>query len=660
MNPNTGNWTHARRFLEVKQFLHREGIAYEHRQELAGWIAQQNWQEVVETEDYGRATQLLHDFVSMWKQSDNYFRRDPENPGLEDGLMMKYGYNPLAFVQLMFQMLQFEQEVINRDAEKMRWKQVPDSLLRILPQLGSQLEGQFLSIEMRNIESNLESKLQHIHESIQALAEIQKDLINNILDTWNEIQTIRVIGDSDRRAILMEYQTIVGKLEYLHMVNLGDLMMLQHLPNALNMSVQVREQLAILIAQTVIFEIEPPKVVKAKAKVNFKIRILTGKVSKRFAYPAQITCGLLTEGEALQVQRSGEIRSHEDNLLETNQFPIQYDGELGYYCEIQTQIENPRKHGKTDRKVPVGDQKYCLHCFTILQDGTNMNTIQLLSLPFGIVVNVSQQGKTEATIFWDHNFSGFRERLPFQVPDHTNWGSMTEALQRWFHERSHRLVSESQMQYLHDLIPKKDELISWDGFATEQMKSGNRQLPHSFWGWVHGTMDFVRRREHKNLQEFWELGYLEGFISKAKATELLKDAEPGTFLLRFSESVPGGISVVCVGYNAGEHRSKMLLFDPWFSDDLKMKCLANRILQLPELQYLYPGIPKQLIFEEFRVKEEPVAPAVEVESDYPFASELHIMAQGKVEGDHHGLAAPLTPMSQQQYDRMIAAGSLTS
>lgn len=41
---------------------------------------------------------------------------------------------------------------------------------------------------------------------------------------------------------------------------------------------------------------------------------------------------------------------------------------------------------------------------------------------------------------------------------------------------------------------------------------------------------------------------MAGFVSKNTAHDLLKDCNPGTFLLRFSEGEVGGVSVAYVSF----------------------------------------------------------------------------------------------------------------
>ncbi len=65
--------------------------------------------------------------------------------------------------------------------------------------------------------------------------------------------------------------------------------------------------------------------------------------------------------------------------------------------------------------------------------------------------------------------------------------------------------------------------------------------------------------------------------------------EPGTFMLRFSDSRPGAISISVVN----EDRS-VFFIAPMDENDLKQKRLANCIRDLEKLKYLFPGIPKVL------------------------------------------------------------------
>ena len=67
---------------------------------------------------------------------------------------------------------------------------------------------------------------------------------------------------------------------------------------------------------------------------------------------------------------------------------------------------------------------------------------------------------------------------------------------------------------------------------------------------------------------------MTGFISKKDAESFLLTKVPGTFLLRFSDSEIGGISVAYVGSEHGI--KKVWHLQPWFSKDLLIRPLADR------------------------------------------------------------------------------------
>ena len=70
----------------------------------------------------------------------------------------------------------------------------------------------------------------------------------------------------------------------------------------------------------------------------------------------------------------------------------------------------------------------------------------------------------------------------------------------------------------------------------------NDDLPNSnytFWEWFDSMM--VLTKEHLDL--IWKEGYVIGFISRPAANSILENSPEGTFLLRFSDSVLGGVTI---------------------------------------------------------------------------------------------------------------------
>lgn len=75
---------------------------------------------------------------------------------------------------------------------------------------------------------------------------------------------------------------------------------------------------------------------------------------------------------------------------------------------------------------------------------------------------------------------------------------------------------------------------------------------------------------------------------------MLSYREPGTFMLRFSDSRPGAISISVVN----DDRT-VFCIAPMDENDLKQKRLANCIRDLENLKFLYPATPKDQAFGNY-------------------------------------------------------------
>lgn len=84
-----------------------------------------------------------------------------------------------------------------------------------------------------------------------------------------------------------------------------------------------------------------------------------------------------------------------------------------------------------------------------------------------------------------------------------------------------------------------DALVSFAKFCKNLLP--NRKF--TFWDWFYGIL--ILTRDH--LRESWEQGFIAGFISRNHTEDRLLDCKPGTFLLRFSESILG--KLIILSYN---------------------------------------------------------------------------------------------------------------
>lgn len=80
--------------------------------------------------------------------------------------------------------------------------------------------------------------------------------------------------------------------------------------------------------------------------------------------------------------------------------------------------------------------------------------------------------------------------------------------------------------------------VSFENFCKNSLP--DRKF--TFWDWFYGIL--VLSRDH--LREIWEQGFIAGFISRSNTEERLLKCKPGTFLLRFSDSLLG--KLMCLLY----------------------------------------------------------------------------------------------------------------
>uniref|UniRef100_A0A8C4DPC5 Signal transducer and activator of transcription n=1 Tax=Dicentrarchus labrax TaxID=13489 RepID=A0A8C4DPC5_DICLA len=159
--------------------------------------------------------------------------------------------------------------------------------------------------------------------------------------------------------------------------------------------------------------------------------------------------------------------------------------------------------------------------------------------------------------------------------------------------------------------PVFGEMLSWQFLSATKRGLNDTQIfcrcentPDTFWVWFDGILVMVKTY----LEDLWRDGHIMGFVSKGKEKSLLKKKQRGTFLLRFSESVIGGITFSWVDITiTGEPDIKTV--QPFTKVDLSQipfhEIIRNfQILEaenIPEnpLLYLYPNTPKDEAFGKY-------------------------------------------------------------
>uniref|UniRef100_A0A672JMZ9 Signal transducer and activator of transcription n=1 Tax=Salarias fasciatus TaxID=181472 RepID=A0A672JMZ9_SALFA len=214
-----------------------------------------------------------------------------------------------------------------------------------------------------------------------------------------------------------------------------------------------------------------------------------------------------------------------------------------------------------------------------------------------------QQQSAGASVLWFNMLSqNPKDVLFFANTPAAPWPQFGEMLSWQFLSATKRGLDAAHLEMIaHRLFGKQSNYdtckVSWSKFNKES-------APDTFYVWFDGILVLVKTF----LEDLWREGLIMGFVSKGKEKSLLKKQQRGTFLLRFSESVIGGITFSWVEITiTGEPDVKTV--QPFTKVDLSQipfhEIIRNfQILEadnVPEnpLLYLYPNTPKDEAFGKY-------------------------------------------------------------
>lgn len=239
-------------------------------------------------------------------------------------------------------------------------------------------------------------------------------------------------------------------------------------------------------------------------------------------------------------------------------------------------------------------------CFTV--QGLTID-LETSSLPLVVISNVCQLPGGCASIMWYNLLTDEPKNLAFfGNPPRANWSQLSEVISWQFSTQAGRGLNKEQLTMLGEKllgqhVSCSDYQVSWSRFSKENIPGKN----FSFWLWLDSILELIK----KHLQSVWSENYIMGFVSKEMERSLLKDKEPGTFLLRFSESHLGGITFTWVEhgdngevkFNSVEPYTKSRLSALPFVDIIRdYKVISDGVVPENPLKFLYPDIPKDEAF----------------------------------------------------------------
>ncbi|XP_056455180.1 signal transducer and activator of transcription 6 isoform X2 [Gadus chalcogrammus] len=518
----------------------------------------------------------------------------PEAPKTSDVDRLVY---QVLYVQDCRQSIHQQQEDLNWDKQNL--ETIGPSIQNGMDPQNTELQK--LQNKIQKQEHNLKSlrtnRLGQLKNAVESLGHCQARLISQ-LKTWSWEQHKATIGhpfDDNLGPLQTWCEQLLGlngKLRQEWMLAGNPI------PELQDMLVTLQQE---LIKSSLLVDKQPPQVIKTQSKFSTVVRYLLGEKMAP-GKPVVLKAQIITEAQARHLKQLGTLTSDNVGELINNTAILEHHPTSKSTCATFRNM-SVKKIKRADRKgtESVTEEKFAI-LFSTDINITGCDTpyrIQIISVPVVVIVHGSQEINAMATVIWDCAFSE-PDRIPFVVPDGVPWKLMCMTLNSKF-------MSEVQTQHclnqynLHFLAQKifdqpdisgdfSKMMVSWAQFNKEMLPS--RQF--TFWQWFEGAMELTKR----HLKAYWSEGVIFGFIGKQHLHLILKDRPNGTFLLRFSDSEIGGITIayVAASENGGQ---KIQNIQPFSKRDLEIRCLGNRIIDIESLAFLYPDYPKHGIFEKY-------------------------------------------------------------
>ncbi|KAL7989905.1 hypothetical protein Chor_012571 [Crotalus horridus] len=342
----------------------------------------------------------------------------------------------------------------------------------------------------------------------------------------------------------------------------------QLITSGIELQSRVREHLdetfKSLVQNSFLVEKQPPQVLKTQTKFQASVRFLLGPhLLKHPPTSFLVTADIVTEKQAreLTANHSPSVFSESTGEIVNNTASLDINASSNS-CTSQFKNLLLKKIKRCDRKSTesVTEEK-CAVLFSanvcLGPNQTNFN-LQALSLPVVVIVHGNQDNNAKATILWDNAFAA-PDRVPFVVAERVSWKAMCDTLNQKF---------LAEVQTTKGLL--KDHYF----FLAQKIFGDNIT----------------------NLEELQRCHVLiMGFVSKQYVFNYLSNAPAGTFLLRFSDSEIGGISIAYVNYFP-DGSTQVENIQPFTAKQLSIRSLADCVLDLPQLHVLYPNRPKHEAF----------------------------------------------------------------
>uniref|UniRef100_A0AAX7TMJ8 Signal transducer and activator of transcription n=1 Tax=Astatotilapia calliptera TaxID=8154 RepID=A0AAX7TMJ8_ASTCA len=621
------------RLLEQVDYLYDDNFPMDIRQGLASWIESQDWDTAVNDESMAGVlfTNLLTQLERVRSQEQNFLQRHNMKI-IQQQLQLKYATNPAVMARVISTCLREERRILSSACmqeqgplEKSLQNSVAferqknmDNRVGIIRGSVQLMDQAVKYIEDMQDDFDFRYKTLQSRESTDRNSDVMKQEVTRLQEMLNRL-------DFKRKEILSKMDVVIKEIDDLMTSQLNPELQdwkrrqqIAAIGGPLLTGLEQLQSWFTLTAQS-LFQIKRQldKLGELVVKVTYEsdpIPLQKPQMEERVKY---LIYHLIKSSFVVEKQPCMPTHPQKPLIIKTGvQFTTKVRllvklPEVDYQLKVKTTFDKSRQFFILTNNTKVMDiEDYSNGCLSVefrhLQlkekkyiNGTKGNegllsvteelhslsfeacfTVQGLtidletcSLPLVVISNVSQLPGGWASVMWYNLLTDEPRNLAFfGNPPRASWSQLSEVLSWQF--------STFFCSFAKENIPGK---------------------PFSFWMWLDSILELIK----KHLLPVWNENYIMGFVSKEMERALLKDKEPGTFLLRFSESHLGGITFTWVEhgdngevkFNSVEPYTKNRLSALPFADIIRdYKVISDGVVPENPLKFLYPDIPKDEAF----------------------------------------------------------------
>ncbi|XP_027630588.1 signal transducer and activator of transcription 5A [Tupaia chinensis] len=585
--------------LRQMQVLYGQHFPIEVRHYLAQWIESQPWDaiDLDNPQDRAQATQLLEGLVQE-------LQKKAEHQVGEDGFLLKiklghyakqlqntYDRCPMELVRCIRHILYNEQRLVR---EANNCSSPAGILVDAMSQKHLQINQTFE--ELRLVTQDTENELKKLQQT-QEYFIIQYQESLRIQAQFAQLAQLNPQERLSRETALQQKQVALEAWLQREAQTLQQ----YRVPECPPLAPSQCPPGPCVPCSTFIIEKQPPQVLKTQTKFAATVRLLVGGKLNVHMNPPQVKATIISEQQAKALLKNENTRNECSGEILNNCCVMEYHQATG---TLSAHFRNMslKRIKRADRRgaESVTEEKFTVLFESQFSVGSNELVFQVktLSLPVVVIVHGSQDHNATATVLWDNAFAE-PGRVPFAVPDKVLWPQLCEALNMKFKAevQSNRGLTKENLVFLaqklfHNSSSHLEDYnnmsVSWSQFNRENLPGWN----YTFWQWFDGVME-VLKKHHK---PHWNDGAILGFVNKQQAHDLLINKPDGTFLLRFSDSEIGGITIA---WKFDSPDRNLWNLKPFTTRDFSIRSLADRLGDLNYLIYVFPDRPKDEVFSKY-------------------------------------------------------------